>query len=114
MGFALSAVLFFLLGVLLVRLTQLSGINEMDTVLIPWEIPWLRKTVGVIEAGDRRLFVPVLAVRVRYANGRGEPLRETAAFMIGVERPGQDRLAPLPLDRGDRTIDRLAIRVFEG
>lgn len=50
MGFALSAVLFFLLGVLLVRLTQLSGINEMDTVLIPWEIPWLRKTVGVIEA----------------------------------------------------------------
>ena len=32
MGFALSAVLFFLLGVLLVRLTQLSGINEMDTI----------------------------------------------------------------------------------
>jgi len=49
-GFVLAAGLFFLLGVLLVRLTQLSGIYEMDTVLIPWDVPWLRNAVGVLEA----------------------------------------------------------------
>jgi uncharacterized membrane protein YkvI len=49
-GFALAVLLFFAFGVLLVRLTQLSGINEMDRILIPWDVPWLRGAVGVIEA----------------------------------------------------------------
>lgn len=49
-GFVVAALLFFLFGVLLVRLTQLSGIGEMDAVLIPWNVPWLRTLVGVIEA----------------------------------------------------------------
>jgi uncharacterized membrane protein YkvI len=50
LGFLISALLFFAFGVLLVRLTQMTGISEMDRILIPWNIPWLRGTVGLIEA----------------------------------------------------------------
>lgn len=49
-GFALAAVLFVLFGVLLVRLTQLCGSSEMDQVLIPWDVPWLRRAVGGVAA----------------------------------------------------------------
>ena len=50
LGFAVAAALFVAFGVLLVRITQMSGIEEMDRVLVPWNIPWLRKATGAIEA----------------------------------------------------------------
>lgn len=50
LGFVVAAALFVTFGVLLVRITQMSGIDEMDRVLVPWNIPWLRKATGVIEA----------------------------------------------------------------
>ena len=49
-GFIVSAALFAFFGILLLRITQMSGIEEMDLVLIPWNIPWLRKITGMIEA----------------------------------------------------------------
>lgn len=49
-GFLLAAGLFFAFGVLLVRLTQLTGIQEMDEIVIPWNVPWLRHAVGGLEA----------------------------------------------------------------
>lgn len=50
LGFGVAAALFVAFGVLLVRITQLSGIDEMDRVLIPWNVPWLRRVTGAIEA----------------------------------------------------------------
>ena len=50
LGFIVSAALFAFFGILLLRITQMSGIEEMDRVLVPWNIPWLRKTTGLIEA----------------------------------------------------------------
>lgn len=41
-GFLLAAVLFTLFGILLVRLTQVAHTDEMDRLLVPWNIPWLR------------------------------------------------------------------------
>ena len=49
-GFVVAAALFVAFGVLLVRITQMSGIDEMDRVLVPWDVPWLRKATGAIEA----------------------------------------------------------------
>ena len=49
-GFLVAAALFVAFGIMLIRITQLSGIDEMDRVLIPWNIPWLRKATGAIEA----------------------------------------------------------------
>lgn len=50
LGFLVAAVLFVLFGILLVRLTQLCGSAEMDRVLIPWDIPWMRRLTGAIAA----------------------------------------------------------------
>ena len=71
-----------------------------------------RDALATITAGERRMFVPVLAVRARFLDTRGSPQAVTAAFMIGVEQDGQARLAPLPLDRGSRMSDRLVARPF--
>ena len=50
LGFVVAAALFVVFGILLIRITQISGIEEMDRVLVPWDIPWLRMVTGVIEA----------------------------------------------------------------
>ena len=50
LGFIVAAALFVLFGILLVRITQITGIEEMDRVLVPWNVPWLQKFTGVIEA----------------------------------------------------------------
>ncbi len=50
LGFVVAAALFVFFGILLVRITQMTGVDEMDRVLIPWNIPWLRKLTGTIEA----------------------------------------------------------------
>ena len=47
-GFLVSALLFVVLGVLLLRITQMTGSEEIDQVLVPWDIPWLRKATGVV------------------------------------------------------------------
>lgn len=47
-GFLVAAVLFVVLGILLLRITQMTGMEEIDRVLIPWDIPWLHKLAEVI------------------------------------------------------------------
>ena len=49
-GFLLAAVLFTLFGILLVRLTQVAHTDEMDRLLVPWNIPWLRAASGIVAA----------------------------------------------------------------
>ncbi len=50
LGFVVAAALFVFFGILLVRITQMTGVDEMDRILVPWNIPWLRKLTGAIEA----------------------------------------------------------------
>lgn len=50
LGFIVAAALFVFFGILLVRITQITGIEEMDRVLVPWNVPWLQKFTGAIEA----------------------------------------------------------------
>lgn len=69
-----------------------------------------REALAVITAGERQLFVPLLAVRATWRDGRGQLGTTTAAFLIGVPRAGQERLAPLALDRGSRGYARLEAR----
>lgn len=69
-----------------------------------------RDTLATISAGERRLFVPMLVVRAVFADHRGADMVASHACLVGVERPGQARLAPLALDRGARTYEQLAAR----
>lgn len=48
-GFFVAVVLFVALGIILIRLTQATQIVEVDLLLVPWDIPWLRKTVGAVQ-----------------------------------------------------------------
>lgn len=49
-GFALAAVLFTVIGILFVRLTQMTQCSDMDRLLVPWDIKWLRGASGAIGA----------------------------------------------------------------
>lgn len=48
-GLLLAAVLFAVCGVLLIRLAQISGIQELDETVIRWNIPWLRHLVAFLQ-----------------------------------------------------------------
>lgn len=48
-GLLLSAVLFALCGILLIRLAQRSGVKELDETVIRWDIPWLRHLVAFLQ-----------------------------------------------------------------
>ena len=48
-GLALAAVLFALCGILLIRLAQISGVQELDETVIRWNIPWLRRLMAFLQ-----------------------------------------------------------------
>lgn len=48
-GLILAMVLMFVFGAILLWLTMKTGITEMDAIVIRWDIPWLKNTVGIIE-----------------------------------------------------------------
>lgn len=73
-----------------------------------------RDAMPTITAGERKLVVPMVVVRAMYLDQKGQAGTVGAAFLIGSSRPGQDRLAPLALDRGTREFRALAARRFDG
>ena len=86
-GFLLAAVLFTLFGILLVRLTQVAHTDEMDRLLVPWNIPWLRAASGIVAAAF------LFGVVVIMAAGSGALLEQmtglptwigNALFMLAV------------------------------
>jgi hypothetical protein len=62
-----------------------------------------------VEAGGRPMFVPVLALSVSHGDGDA-PRRVGQAFVVGVERAGSAKLAPLWLDTGTRQFENVAAR----
>ncbi len=71
-----------------------------------------RDHIAVITAGERKSYVPVLAVRASYRHGRDGAGVANAAFLVGIPREGQTLLAPIALDRGARRHDRLEARRY--
>lgn len=50
-GLVIAIGLFVVLGIMLVRLTQMTGCEAVDRLLVPWNVPWLRTASGLIVAG---------------------------------------------------------------
>lgn len=50
LGFIIVMSLFIALGIILIRLTQMTGCEEVDQLLVPWNLPWLRTAAGLILA----------------------------------------------------------------
>lgn len=65
--------------------------------------------VEPLVARGRAMLVPVVAVNAVYRWGEGNAGQTAAAFVVGVEREGQAKLAPFWLD-APRMHDRLAAR----
>lgn len=49
-GFLLAVVLFSAIGILFVRLTQMTQCSDMDRLLVPWNVKWLRAASGAVGA----------------------------------------------------------------
>ncbi len=64
------------------------------------------------EIEGRKLFVPMVAISVRYrwSSGAGH---SAAGFLVGQGAEGQEKLAPLRLDRGSRSWNGLGARRYE-
>ena len=43
-----GTLLFVVIGVLFIRLTQMTRCSDMDQLLVPWDIKWLRAASGAI------------------------------------------------------------------
>ena len=87
LGFFVSAVLFMVIGVMFVRLTQMTKCADMGKLLVPWDIKWLRTATGVI--GAAFLFFVVVSMSA----GVGAMLQQlfgvpqwlgSAVFMLAV------------------------------
>lgn len=85
--------------------------------LAPGEARTVRATLSIaraaivpLAAGNRQMFVPVVAVDVRYGLPDGGQGQTAAAFMIGATRADGDKLAPFWLDAPPRTLDQVAAR----
>lgn len=48
-GLLIAELIFLAFGIMLLRLAKMSGIEEMDKIIIRWNIPWLRNTLAVVE-----------------------------------------------------------------
>jgi hypothetical protein len=75
----------------------------------------VRLTRGEIreyEIEGRKLFVPLIAISVRYRWSSGEG-QSAAGFLVGQSGEGKDKLAPLRLDKGDRSWKGLGVRRYE-
>ena len=60
-----------------------------------------KETLDVMEAGGKQLFVPVLAVNLRYdwESGSGQTAR---SYVIGIDRGGDSKLQPFRVDSAAR------------
>ena len=60
----------------------------------------------------RKLFMPLVAINIRYRWSSGEG-QSAAGFLVGQGNAGQEKLAPLRLDRGARSWKGLGARRYE-
>lgn len=71
-----------------------------------------RDNIREYEIEGRKLFVPLIAVNVRYRWSTGEG-QSAAGFLVGQSGEGKDKLAPLRIDKGDRSWKGLGVRRYE-
>lgn len=71
-----------------------------------------RTALSIITVNQRQLFVPILAIRVRYDRGGGEVVQAATAYVIGIDRGEGVKLAPFRADTGPRMFDTVSARAL--
>lgn len=79
-GLLLTTALLALFGLLLFRYVHLSGCSQMDTVIIPWNVPWLRNLFGLLQS------VFLFGVTVIMCAGAGALISQRTALpaIVGI------------------------------
>ena len=55
LGFCVSATLFVVFGMIMLRLTQMTGCRELEKLLVPWDhLKWLQRAAGIVGWKGRR------------------------------------------------------------
>lgn len=92
-----------------------GGIAElpaMGTMVLSHEARMPRAAVRAYELQGRALFVPIIAFNASYRAGTAEG-RTSAAFLVGREVLGSERLGPLRLEPGAGRLLGLGVRRLE-
>ena len=71
-----------------------------------------RDAISEYDYEGRKLFMPLVAISVRYRWSSGDG-QSAAGFLVGQGSDGQDKLAPLRIDRGARSWNGLGARRYE-
>jgi hypothetical protein len=77
------------------RIAQLKRVALSPRVAVP------RQQVRVLEAGGRRVFVPLIAFNVQYNWGASNSSQTSAVYLLGRETKAE-KLAPFRIDLGAR------------
>lgn len=91
------------------------GIPElppMGATMLSHELRMSRGAIRAYEAQGRSVFVPIIAFNASYRTA-GQEARTSAAYLLGKQVAGSDRLAPLVLTEGAGRLLGLGVRQLE-
>lgn len=93
---------------------QIRSLDPEECISLTGELQLPIAAIRPIRSGDASLFVPLARFCMTVLNGSRPPLICTSVFIIGEspEQPGQ-RLRPIRLDKGPRTLSRISQRELE-
>jgi hypothetical protein len=92
-----------------IAIPELGPLGEM---VLSHELVVPRSAIRAYEGGGKALFVPVIALNAAYRTASGEG-RTGAAFLVGRDVPGSEKLAPVLLPEGDGRALGLGVRRLE-
>jgi hypothetical protein len=87
-------------------------LGPLSDTTLSHELRMPRSAIRAYEAQGRTLFVPVIALNAVYRTASGEG-RTGAAFLVGRNVPGSEKLAPLLLSPGPERLLGLGNRRLE-
>ncbi len=87
-------------------------LGRLAETVLSHELVVPRSAIRAYEAQGKALFVPVIALSASYRTGSGEG-RTGAAFLVGRDVPGSEKLAPVLLPETDGRLLGLGVRRLE-
>lgn len=90
----------------------IAMLERMGITELRHEVTMPRAAIRAYEVQGRQVFVPIIAFNATYRWSSGEA-RTSAAFLVGHERPGSERLAPLQLHAGSARLSQLGVRMLD-
>jgi hypothetical protein len=89
---------------------RIAMIQPLKRIVLKPKVTIPRELVQVYEAGDRQVFVPLIAFNAIYRWGGGEG-QSSISYLVGRDTNGE-KMAPIRLDLGPRVFRGLGSRLL--